>query len=197
MRHKLKRHRINRFTSWRKATLKSLVKSVLFYESIRTTKGKALLAQPLVDKLIGMARVDSLANKRRAFSILGDHALVTKLFGDIARRFDGKVSGFTRMINMGLRRGDSASVVILELTEIKKKVTKHHKVKKEAAVPAEPSAAQGPAPGETPQEGEAQVKKPETKVATVEKERPPVSKKPSKNFLGGLRRIFKKERDSL
>ena len=195
MRHKLYRHRLNRFTSWRKATGISLVRSVLIYQSIKTTKARAAMVRPMLDKLINMAQVDSLVNKRKAFQLLGDHALVARLFGDIAKRFSGKTGGFTRTIQLGLRRGDSATMVILELTEIKKE-PKRHKAKKEAG----PQSDQGttehthphPEEGQGPEEPK---KKTQTKVVTQEK--PPSNKRPSKSFLGGLRGIFKKERDSL
>lgn len=192
MRHKLKKFRINRFTSWRRATLLSLTRNLLTYQSIKTTKARALAAKALVDKLISSAKDDTLAARRQAYKYLGDHKLVSKLFKDIAVRFPKKVGGYTRIINLGKRRGDDADMVILELTEIIKKEVKHPKKKKEASPRPETGAEEQEVTGG---EEKTEEKKPEVKVAT--KERPPHEKKPSKNFLGGLRGIFKKERDSL
>jgi large subunit ribosomal protein L17 len=174
MRHAKRRHQLNRFTSWRKATLKSILRSLVIHQSIRTTKARAKAAKPLADRLISLAKENTLAAKRRAYSILGEHRLVSLLFGEIGPRFNKRLGGYTRIVELGPRRGDDARMVIFELTEIKKKEPKKPKEKKETK-PEEPRQA------------------PEEKIA----EKPPVKKKPSGHFLGGLRRIFKKERDAL
>ncbi len=124
MRHRKARFQLNRFTSWRKATLISLAKSLFIHQSIKTTKTRASAVKPLVDKLIGLAKENTLAAKRRAYKILGDHKLVSLLFSDMASRFLQRQSGFTRILNLNNRRGDNARMVILELTEIKKKEVK-------------------------------------------------------------------------
>lgn len=187
MRHKRARLQLNRFTSWRKATLKGLARNLLIRQSIRTTAAKAKAAKPLAEKLISLAKLNTLSAKRTAFKMLGDHRLVSLLFGDIGPRFTNRTGGYTRILNLGVRRGDNAKLVIWELTEIKKKEIK--KPKKEKEVKPEEKEAVVP---EKPSAGE---QKPKTGVAT--KEKPPIVKKPSKKFLGGLRNIFKKERDSL
>lgn len=188
MRHKKAKSLFNRFTSWRKATLISLARNLLVYQSIKTTLQKANSVKPLAEKLISLTKRKDLAAKREAFRILGDHKLVKKLFQDIGSRFANKGSGFVRIIKLGPRRGDNANMVILELTEIKKKEMKAPKKTKEIK-------EEGQAKPETGEEKKAVEKKPEAEVAL--KERPPVTKKPSKKFLGGIRNIFKKERDSL
>jgi len=188
MRHRLKRLQLNRFTSWHKATVISLAKNTLIRQSIKTTRQKAKATKPLVDKLIGLAKKNTLSAKRQAFSVLQDHRLVSLLFGEIAERFKNRSSGFVRILNLGYRRGDSADMVILELTEIKKKA---EKPKKEKAQKAE---KQAPAPEQPGQEKEPE-KKPAAKTVTQEK--PPITKKPTKTFLKGLKGIFKKERDAL
>lgn len=177
MRHRKKKLQLNRFTSWRRQTVISLVKNLLIQQSIRTTKTKALAAKPLIDRLISRARVNTLTAKRQAYEILGSHRLINLLFNDIAPRFNDKTSGYTRIINLDKRRGDNAQLVVLELTEIRKK--QPPKPKKEKKV--------------TPEEE----KKPkEIKEKPIQEKRP-IPKKPSRKFLGGLRKIFKKERDSL
>jgi large subunit ribosomal protein L17 len=142
--------------------------------------------------LIHLAKSNTLAAKRQAYKVLGDHALVSRLFGEIAGRFPTTASGFTRIINLGTRRGDNAEMALLELTQIKKKEIKRAKKKKEPV--SEEAQKAEPVEGTPEKEREVQ-KKPESKVAV--KEKPPITKKPAKNFLGGLRGIFKKERDSL
>jgi len=182
MRHKKAKLQLNRFTSWRKATLKSMAQSLLIQQSVKTTLHKAKAVKPLVEKLISLAKENTLAAKRHAFKILCDHKLVSLLFNEIGPRFAKKIGGYTRIIALGSRRGDNAEVVILELTEIKRKAIKR-KPKKEIEA--------------KPEETGLEEIKPQTATAVKEKEKPPLEKKPSKKFLGGLRNIFKKERDSL
>lgn len=170
------RYQLNRFTSWRKATLRNLAKSLLIHQSIKTTKTKAKAVQPLIEKLINLSKLNGLSAKRQAYKILGDHRLVSLLFNDLGKRFNHKTSGFTRILGWGARRGDNAKVVILELTEIKKKEPRKNLKEKEV-------------------KPESKEEKPKTELAV--KEKPPLTKKPYKKFLGGLRSIFKKERDSL
>ncbi len=187
MRHAKARHQLNRFTSWHRATIVSMMRSLLTYQRIETTLAKAKAVRPHIEKLLALAREDSLANKRRAFQMLNDHRLVSLLFTDIAKRFAGRAGGYTRILRLGNRRGDNAQLALFELTAIKTDEKKHKKAK--AAKP-ETKIPEGQEP-ETVPGGK------EHKTETAVKEKPPVTKKPSKNFLGGLKGIFKKERDSL
>ncbi len=135
MRHKKSRLVLNRFTSWSKSTLTSLAKNLLIYQSIKTSKHKAKVVKPLIEKLISLAKRNTLTAKRQAFRILGSHKLVNLLFNEIGPRFAKIQGGYTRIISLGSRRGDNAQIVILELTEIKKKEVR--KPKKEKEVKAE------------------------------------------------------------
>jgi len=111
------------------------------------------------------------------------------LFSEIGPRFSKRPSGYTRIINLSRRRGDDAKLVIFELTEQKPKVKKVKKAKE-----VKGQAAQNAAQAVT--DTATEEKKPEAAEVAL-KEKPPVTKKPSKKFLGGIRSIFKKERDSL
>jgi large subunit ribosomal protein L17 len=157
------------------------VKNLLKYEQITTTLVRAKSARPVVENLIADAKANTLANKRRAFSVLGEHVLVNTLYNEIAPRFKEINGGFTRILKLGKRRGDNADLVLFELTRKKEKLVKA-KAAKAAAQKAEPAAEAAPEP-----QHEAQ---------TAVKERP-AAQKPPKKFLGGIRKIFKKERDSL
>ena len=183
MRHRKQKFTLNRFTSWRRATVLSLIRSLLKYQRLKTTVIKAKAAQPLAEKLITLAKDNTLAAKRRVFSLLRDHKLVSLLFSDIAPRFKNRTSGFTRILKLANRRGDNAQMVIFEFTEIKEKKQKV-KVEKEVIPQGKPELIKT-----------AEETRPlkETKLS----EKPPVIKKPAKNFLGGLRNIFKKKSDSL
>ncbi len=186
MRHAKARHQLNRFTSWKKATLISLAKSLLTYQSIRTTKARAKAVRPLVEKLVTFAKQNSLAAKRNAYKVLGDHKLVSLLFSDIGPRFTKKSGGYTRIINLNSRRGDNAECAILELTVIKKK-----------ELPSKPEKAKETKGIKDVKEVVKPAEEKKTVIEPVVKEKPPITKKPAKKFLGGLKNIFKKERDSL
>jgi large subunit ribosomal protein L17 len=193
MRHKKAQSLFNRFTSWRKATLKSLARSLLLHQSIKTTLDKAKAARPLAEQLISLAKKDTLAARRKAYAILGEHKLVSLLFKEIGPRFVKRTGGYTRIINLARRQGDNAQVVIFELTEIKKKETPKRAKKKENK-PEEEGKIDAPQ-GE--KEASVDAKEEHKSQTAVVKEKPPITQKPSKKFLGGLRNIFKKERDSL
>ncbi|MCX5713725.1 MAG: 50S ribosomal protein L17, partial [Candidatus Omnitrophica bacterium] len=153
MRHRVNRFQLNRFTSWRRATVLSLVRNLIIQQSIKTTKARASLAQPVADKLISLAKENTLTAKRQAFKLLGDHSLVSKLFRD-ASRFNNRAGGYTRILNLGSRRGDNASMVLFELTEIKKKapVVRKKKKDKEVETTSEPILTTSETQKETPAE---------------------------------------------
>lgn len=190
MRHAKSKYKLNRFTSWRKATLKSIIRNLLIHQSIKTTEAKAKAARPMAEKLISLAKLKTLAAKRQAYRMLGDHKLVSLLFSEIGPRFNNRGSGYTRMLRLNTRRGDNAQLVIFQLSELKIKEFK--KPKKEKEIKSEEKKEEPPKIIET---APSEEKKPKTGVSL--KEKPTISKKPPKSFLGGLRKIFKKERDSL
>lgn len=150
MRHRKRRTRFGRQSSHRQATLKNMAGSLLLKQRIKTTHTKAKEARRVVEGLITTAKKDSIAARRKAFSILGDKTLVSMLFREIAPLFTKRQSGFTRIIPYNFRKGDGASIVFLELTEKKpeekikvaKKAAKEKKVEKAKPVKAErPKAA--------------------------------------------------------
>ena len=189
MRHSKSRYKLNRNRSWREATVESMVRNLLIYQRTRTLLTRAKAAKPVVDKLISLAKENTVAARRLAFKVLGDHKLVSVLFNDIGPRFAKRTGGYTRIINIGNRRGDDASMVIWELTEIKEKEIKKPRKSKESKADAlSGQAVEGDA-------AEEKQGKHETQAAV--KEHPPVSKKAPKKFLGGIKNIFKKKSDSL
>lgn len=189
MRHAKKRLQLGRFTSWHDATIKSLAKNMIICQSIKTTLARAKAGRQMVEKLITLAKKNTLFARRQAQKVLGEHKLVNLLFNEIGPRFANRSSGFTRIIGIGRRRGDNAEMVIFELTELKKKEPKKTKLAKEA----KPQEVQAEEVSEekTPQEQKKQAPK------AVIKEAPVDQKKPQKKFMGGLRTIFRKKSDSL
>lgn len=151
MRHGKKKTRFGRQSTHRIATLKSLARAVFLHQRIKTTRTKAKEASRLVESLISVAKKDSLAARRKAFSVLGDDVLVRKLFREITPLFSGRKSGYTRIIPFNFRKGDGASVVFLELTEKKPEEKKKpdKKTAKAAKKPERPRKAH-PAKPERP-----------------------------------------------
>lgn len=183
MRHKIKTNRLDRFSSYRRATLNSLARSLILYHSVRTTHAKARAAQPRIEKLVSLAKLNTLTARRKAYRALLDHTLVKRLFGEIADLFKSRPCGYTRILKLAQRRGDGAQMALLEFTERIKK-EKRPKAKKAAA--QEGAAAQ---PQALPQE--------RPHIPKEEKQKVVEEKKPARKFFGGLRGFFKKERDSL
>ncbi len=190
MRHSKKRLQLGRFTSWHDATIRSMVKNMVISQSMKTTLTRAKASKQLVEKLVTLGKKNTLAARRRAQAVLGEHNLVNILFNEIAPRFTSRNSGFTRIIGLGKRRGDNAEMVIFEFTELKKKEPKKTKTAKEVKAEAV-SPEQAPATQDKP----AAEQKKEAPEAV--KEKPMDAKKPPKKFMGGIRQIFKKKSDSL
>lgn len=117
MRHAKAGNRLSRNQSLRKATLRDLAKAALLQERICTTRAKAKEARKLIDKLITLGKKDTLAARRRAFAILCDHNIVSRLFSHTAPRFKARKGGYTRIISYTQRGGDNAALAFLELTE--------------------------------------------------------------------------------
>ncbi len=130
MRHKVSGNRLSRNQSLLKATLRDLAKSVLIDQRICTTRSKAKEGRKLVEKLITLAKKDTLDARRRAFAILCDHALVSSLFKETAPRFKNRMGGYTRIIPFNKRMGDNAEMVFLELTEKDRTIISGQKINK-------------------------------------------------------------------
>ena len=126
-------------TSQRKATMKNMVRSLLKYQRIEMILARAKEVRRLAEKLITLAKSDTVFARRRAYSVLGDRDLVMKLFKETVPLFKDRASGYTRIIHLGFRRGDGAELCFLELTE-KKMVEKLPKKKKAK----ETKAGEGP-----------------------------------------------------
>jgi len=115
MRHGKSGNRLARNQSLRRATIRDLAKATIEHERIQTTKAKAKEARKAVDRLITLGKRDTLAAKRRAFSILCSHRIVSRLFTTVAPRFKNRMGGYTRIIPLAAnRRGDNAKLVLLE-----------------------------------------------------------------------------------
>lgn len=117
MRHLKDHRRLGRPTDQREALLRALVIGLFRHNHIKTTLHKAKEARRVADKLITLAKRGDLASRRLVLRTIPDANLVGHLFEEVAPRFANRPGGYTRVIPAGLRRGDSAQMAILELTE--------------------------------------------------------------------------------
>jgi large subunit ribosomal protein L17 len=117
MRHQLSGRQLSRNSSHRKALMRNMCAALIRAETIRTTLPKAKELRRVVEPLITLGKVDSLPGRRRAFVTLRDDALVVKLFEEIGPRFKARAGGYTRILKMGPRPGDSAPMALMQLVE--------------------------------------------------------------------------------
>jgi large subunit ribosomal protein L17 len=155
MRHRNSGRQLSRNSSHRHAMLRNMATSLLRHETIRTTVPKAKELRRVIEPLITLAKVDSLAKRRLALSRLRDVSVVEKLFVDLGPRFKARAGGYTRILKMEPRPGDSADMALMQLvdsaavaaekTDDKAKAAKTPKKSKKAA-PDEAQASEGEAP---------------------------------------------------
>jgi large subunit ribosomal protein L17 len=135
MRHNKAGRRLGRTTSHRTAMFRNMVTSFLKHERITTTDAKAKELRPIAEKMITLGKKGDLSAVRQAASFIRDKKIVTKLFAVIAPRYKMRDGGYTRIIKVGQRLGDSSHLSVIELVEeeIKKKEVKKQ-TKKETRV---------------------------------------------------------------
>lgn len=129
MRHRKAYKKIGRPTQHRMMMFRNMVTSLILEERIVTTPQKAKEAKKFAEKMITLARKGSLEAKRKAYAFLMKDEAVKKLFGELAERFKDRNGGYTRVIRLGFRRGDSAEQAILEFIDRKEKVKKKEEKK--------------------------------------------------------------------
>jgi large subunit ribosomal protein L17 len=115
MKHGVSGYKLKRDAGSRKALLKGLVTSVIEHERIVTTVPKAKAIKPLVDKMITLAKRDTLHARRQAAAFLETPDAVKKLFDKLGTRFGQRNGGYTRIVRLGWRKGDGAEQAMLEL----------------------------------------------------------------------------------
>ena len=117
MRHRHSGRQLNRNSSHRKAMFKNMSVSLFEHELIRTTVAKAKELRGVAERLITLAKVDTVANRRLAFSRLRDRDAVTKLFTEIGPRYANRPGGYLRVLKCGFRTGDKAPMAFVELVD--------------------------------------------------------------------------------
>ena len=124
MRHNVAGYKLDRTTGARKALRRNLIKQFFEYERIRTTKAKAAAIRGEAERIITIARnsanatdSEKVSARRLVAAKLGDNRVLKRVFDEIAPRFANRPGGYTRVMKLGPRHGDSAEMVILELVE--------------------------------------------------------------------------------
>ena len=148
MRHQKKTVRLGRKAEHRKALLANQVCSLIEHRRIKTTLAKAKAVRPLAEKMVTLGKNGSIHAKRMAFATLRQKDAVKKLFDEIAPASTERNGGYTRIIRLGQRQSDSASMALLEWVDatvvIEEKPAEEKKAKKEKEPKTETTAEAKP-----------------------------------------------------
>ena len=132
MRHKIGYKKLNRTSEHRKALIKNMLNSLIKYEQITTTLPKAKVLKPQADKIITLGKKDSLQNTKILVSKLQDIKSANKVKKTLAKRYENRKGGYTRIVKAGYRYGDNAPMAVIELVDRDVEAKKVDKKKKEA-----------------------------------------------------------------
>jgi len=137
MRHQVKRRYLRRDSAHRAALLRNLVTSLIEKERMTTTVAKAKAAKPIAEKMITLAKRNTLHARRQALGYITKESVVQKLFDTIGPRFSERPGGYTRIVKLAPRAGDGAEMAMIEMigSEFKKKTKKKEKEKEAKKAP--------------------------------------------------------------
>ncbi len=141
MRHRKKGRKLNRTASHRKALLRNLANQIIEHKEIKTTTAKAKEARSTVERMITYAKKGDLHHRRLAFNFLRNKESVNILFDEIAPAFAEREGGYTRVLKLGRRQGDSAPISILQLVGFEKLEDTSKPEKKRQPKKKEPATA--------------------------------------------------------
>jgi len=150
MRHGMANRKLGRTSSHRSAMFRNQLASLIESERIITTLPKAKELRPIAEKLITLAKNDSVHARRQAARSVPDDALIAKLFDTIGPRFSTRPGGYTRIMKLGARRGDAAEMAILELVERTPQETEGKQTETPAKPEKKKAAPKKEAPAEEP-----------------------------------------------
>jgi large subunit ribosomal protein L17 len=185
MRHGMAYRKLGRTSGHRQALFRNQLASLIDKERIITTLPKAKELRPQIERLITLGKNDSVHNRRQAERVVANDGLIAKLFGTIGPRFADRPGGYTRIIKLGARRGDSAEMAILEFVGYQPVIEeqpaegKKAAPKKETPKEGQPEAAEEeekPKKKSIPKRA-ASAKKPAKPAAPKKKARTPGAKK--------------------
>ncbi len=133
MRHRKGGSKLQRDGGARRALFKGLTTSVIVHDRVVTTIAKAKAVRPMIDRMITLAKRDTLHSRRQAAAFLETPAAVKRLFETLGPRFAQRNGGYTRVVRLGYRKGDGAEQAVLELlgAELKKRAEERRKRREE------------------------------------------------------------------
>ncbi len=131
MRHRLGYKKLNRTSEHRKALIKNMLNSLIKYEQITTTLPKAKVLKPQADKIITLGKTNSLQNTKALISKLQDIKSTNKVKKTLAKRYENRKGGYTRIVKAGFRYGDNAPMAVIELVDRDVEAKKVDKKKKD------------------------------------------------------------------
>ena len=131
MRHRLGYKKLNRTSEHRKALLKNMLNSLIKYEQITTTLPKAKVLKPQAEKIITLGKKSNLQNTRILVSKLQDIKSANKVKKTLAKRYESRKGGYTRIIKAGFRYGDNAPLAIIEFVDRDVEAKRLYRKKKE------------------------------------------------------------------
>ena len=171
MRHAKANQRLSLPSEHRASLVHGLVKDLVVHGQIRTTFARAKVAQRLADRLVTLGKEGSVHSRRQAFRVLQNRTLVKRLFAEIAPRYGDVSGGYTRVLRLGLRRGDGAQKAVLALSRLPE---------------AQPAAPTTPKPAEPETKTPAAPKRPQPQKAE-DTEKP-------KTFFDNLRNLWTRKK---
>lgn len=115
MRHRLSGRKLSRPTAHRMLMLRGMVTDLLRHESIRTTEAKAREVRRLTEKIITHGKKGTLHHRRQAAAFMTDDRVVSKVFDELAERYEDRPGGYTRIVKLGPRKGDAAPMAVIDL----------------------------------------------------------------------------------
>ena len=151
MRHRKGGVKLQRDGSARRALFRGLTTSVILEDRVMTTVAKAKAVRPFVDRMITLAKRDTLHTRRQAAAFLQTPAAVKKLFDTLGPRFAGRSGGYTRVTRLGYRKGDGAETAVIEIlgSELKKRAEERRQ-RREDRLKKQQEQEQEEAPSEEP-----------------------------------------------
>ena len=164
MRHGKRVKKLGRTKSHRKAMLANLAASLFMYQMIKTTEAKAKEVRKLAEKVISLAKRGDLHAHRQVYDVIRDRKLVKKIFGEIAPKFKDREGGYTRIVKLGIRKGDGAPLSVVELLMERPPKEEKKGKKEKGAKKIKPEKVKGAKPSKEKKE------KVEAKAGKVEKE---------------------------
>ena len=117
MKHNIRNKKLNKNSSHRKAMFMNMSNALIKHEQITTTLPKAKELKKFVEKIITLGKNGNLLWRRKAISVLQDQKMIKKIFNDLADRYKDRKGGYTRIIKLGNRFGDNASMAVIELVD--------------------------------------------------------------------------------